>query len=303
MQTIAPNQISNILSQIIAESKEYLILVSPYVNLKHWFSIENDLKMALERGVNIQFYVRQDADNFKSWEQLEAIGIKPKFVKNLHAKLYFNEHMGIVTSMNLLTSSHLSSIEIGIKYESSNELDELKHFVKTHVEPFVEKLKLTDEELYLSKEKFRYILRDFLAQNLRQRVNCWRNEGGFEIRAANHYGLYFDKARNSVHAYAIISFVESENVKLLIDKSVLRNVSFEVSENALYGLLNREFSTSNFDHLMVHEKNIILDFIIEFISEIRAFKMEVFENSRPRKPELKKLFLFPNQRDQNNATP
>lgn len=108
-------------------------MVSPYVDFKNWGGIKQEIEKAKQRGIKIEFITRHDVNNSKSWEQIEALGIKPKLVKNLHAKLYYNEKSGIVTSMNLLTSSNLSAIEFGSIYDTEDEIQQLKYFVKHEV--------------------------------------------------------------------------------------------------------------------------------------------------------------------------
>ena len=96
MKFINPHQISSEILNLINEAGKYLVLVSPYVDFKNWDRIKVSILNAQKRGVQIVFYVR--FDNSKGWEQIEQLGIKPKLIKNLHAKLYFNEKWGVVTS-------------------------------------------------------------------------------------------------------------------------------------------------------------------------------------------------------------
>src|SRR5690606_11279893 len=111
MKIIAPYQISSEIINLIHQAKEYLILVSPYIDIQKWDAFKTEFTKAQIRGVKISIYIRYYTGNLKSWKQLEAFGIKPKLIEGLHAILYFNEHIGIVTSMNLLNSSNLSALE------------------------------------------------------------------------------------------------------------------------------------------------------------------------------------------------
>ena len=88
MKIIPPYQITSEILNLINESEKYIILVSPYVNFNNWDRIKVDILNAIKRGVRIEFYARLDNENFKSWEQIENLGIKPKLIKNLHAKLF-----------------------------------------------------------------------------------------------------------------------------------------------------------------------------------------------------------------------
>lgn len=113
---------------------------------------KNRVDQSKKKGVKISFYIRFESNNYKSWEQLEALDIKPKLIKGLHAKLYFNKQKGIVSTMNLLNSSNLSALEFGAIYDTTEEMAELKNFVKSYLSPIVEKEMPSDEEMYFSRK-------------------------------------------------------------------------------------------------------------------------------------------------------
>src|SRR5688500_7622706 len=106
MKILQPHKISNEIFDLIYEAKQYLIIVSPYVNFKYWERLASELVNAKNRGVRIDFFVRNEPENAASWEQVESLGIAPRLVNNLHAKFYFNEKNGVISSMNLLSSSN-----------------------------------------------------------------------------------------------------------------------------------------------------------------------------------------------------
>ena len=115
----------------------------------------------------------------------------------MHAKLYFNENTGIVTSMNLLNSSNLGALEFGAIYDTVEELSELKSFVKSHLSPIVEKQIPTDEDLYLSKEKFTTILINALENELKRGVSCRWDGRSFLLNAGNQFNFNIDKVKKS----------------------------------------------------------------------------------------------------------
>ena len=246
MKIIPPYQITSEILNLIHEAREYLILVSPYVNFNNWESIKIAIQNASNRNVKIKFYTRLDNENFKSWEQIEALNIQPKLVKNLHSKLYFNEKTGIVTSMNLLTSSHLNAIEFGAIYNTNEELEELKSYVKKYLEPTTEKEKPNDEELYIAKEKFQLLTQNFLSISLNRGISCkWQN-GSIIINAKNTFYIHLDKVRNIFSVSGIVSALESENFdkfkkdsKLNSYEGALKDFKFDI-----------EFTyTENYDNL------------------------------------------------------
>lgn len=285
MKIIPPYQITSEILTLIHEAKEYLILVSPYVNFNNWESIKQAIQNASDRNVKIKFYTRFDNENFKSWEQIEALGTHPKLVKNLHSKLYFNEKTGIVTSMNLLTSSNLNAIEFGAIYNTTEELEELKSYVKKYLEPNTEKEKPNDEDLYIAKEKFQLITQNFLSNSLNRGVSCkWQN-GSLTINTKNTFYISLDKVRNIFSISGIVSGLESENFAKFKTDTNLSNL--EIILNREVGMMSsfeavskKSFSHNNFDFLSVNEKKEILDYTLEFITELKEFKSYIYENRK-----------------------
>lgn len=283
MKIIPPYQITSEILNLIHEANEYLILVSPYVNFNNWESIKKAVQNAVTRNVQIKFYTRLDSENFKSWEQIEALGIHPKLVKNLHTKLYFNENSGIVTSMNLLTSSSLNSIEFGAIYNTTEELSELKSYIKKYLEPNTEKQNPNDEDLYIAKEKFQIMVQNYLSDHLENKVKCkWQN-GSLIINCRNTYCLDIDKVRNVFSVSGIVSGLESENFRIFQFNSKLNNLELfndggGNSLNSFTAVSKKSLSNSNFDFLSVNEKKEILDNTLGFILELNEFKKYIYEN-------------------------
>lgn len=285
MKIIPPYQITSEILTLIHEAEEYLILVSPYVNFTNWESIKVAIQNASNRNVKIKFYCRLDSENFKSWEQIEVLGIQPKLVKNLHSKLYFNEKAGIVTSMNLLTSSNLNAMEFGAIYNTDEELQELKSYVKKYLEPNVEKEKPNDEDLYIAKEKFQILTQNYLSRSLDQGVSCkWQN-GSLIINSKNTFFINLDKVRNTFSISGIVSGLESENYSKFKEDSILNNLELfgneEVNSMGSFAATSKKsFSHNNFDFLSVNEKKEILDYTLGFIIELNEFKSYIYENRK-----------------------
>jgi PLD-like domain len=283
MKIIAPYQISSEILNVINEAQKYLIIVSPYVNFNNWDRIKVDLENAKKRNVQIIFYTRLDDENFKSWEQIKQLGIKPHLIKNLHSKLYFNERKGIVTSMNLLTSSSINSIEFGSIYESENELEELKKYIKQYLEPNVIEEIPNDEDLYLSKEKFRVVFQNFISNNLKRNVYCKYENGGFSFNAGNSYSIQLLKAKNNLNITSILSEDEADNFKEFENMTRLKSMDIELNRgtNGSYSTIEltntQKYSNSNFDFLLVNEKKEILDIAITFILDLNEFKDKTYK--------------------------
>lgn len=285
MKIIPPYKISSEILALIHEAKEYLILVSPYVDFANWQAMKTAIQNAMSRNVKIKFYVRLEDKNFKSWEQVEALGIIPKLVKNLHTKLYFNEKSGIVTSMNLLTSSNLNAIEFASIYNLPEEVEELKSYVKNYLEPNIEKEKPNDEDLYLAKERFHIILQNFLSNELDKRVSCkWQN-GVLQINTGSTYYVSLDKVRNRFSISGIVSGLESDHFETFRKESKLSSLQLtcfndEGSIGSFEASLNKSYTSNNFDFLSVNEKKEIIDYVFGFIFELTGFKEYCYENRK-----------------------
>lgn len=280
MKIIPPYQIASEILNLINESEKYIVLVSPYVNFNNWDRIKVDILNAMKRGVRIEIYARLDNENFKSWEQIENLGIKPKLIKNLHAKLYFNEKFGIVTSMNLLTSSNLNAIEFGSIYNTEQELSELKNFVKKHLEPNIILVKPNNEDLYLAKEKFTIILSNFLSYKFNRRINTrWKN-GSIEFNVNNQYYLDIDKGSNLVSVAGIISGLELENFNSFKKKYNYNGFQVSASPNSIYISSNFKISNSNLNFLSVSEKKKLIEIVAKFVEDLTEYKSECYENRK-----------------------
>lgn len=282
MKILPPHKISTEIIDVIYEAKEYLILVSPYVNLSNWDRLAAELKNAIKRGVKINFFVRDEPNNFKSWEQLSEIGIKAKLVQNLHAKFYFNENSGIISSMNLLSYSNSNSIEIACKIDDKAEIEELKKFVKDFIKVNESKEIPSDEDLYLAKEKFTIILQDFIGNNLNSRATIFFKDGSFQINTlSNQFFLYVDKVKNLIEISAIVSgsqsdFYEKEHTKYF--KSDILEYSLNKANgnyhNTIVAVSKVRLSTHYLDNLQINEKKLLVSEITGFIDDVYQLKQD-----------------------------
>lgn len=287
MKIIPPYRISSEILNLINQAENYIVLVSPYVNFKNWGSIKQEIEKAKQRGVKIEFITRYDVDNNRSWEQIKELGVKPKLVKYLHAKLYYNEKNGIVTSMNLLTSSNLSAIEFGAIYDTKEEIQELKSYVKQYLIPHLETELPSDEDLYLAKENFVVELENAISNMTGRYARCKWNNGKININVNNQFVLGLDKVKKNLFLYGIISGYESNESDLFIQEFRKQFGGFEAyldgdkgMTSAMMIVSKQSFTSDNFNYLKVPEKKEIITVTCGFIDMLMSFKDECYNKKK-----------------------
>jgi hypothetical protein len=112
------------LELLINNSKEKLILISPYLKfnpkIKQLIEDKNRLKTLDIRIIFRKNELNPDENN---WMELLDY-VRTSFCDNLHAKCYMNEKEAIITSMNLYDFSQINNLEMGI-YVSKEDDPEL----------------------------------------------------------------------------------------------------------------------------------------------------------------------------------
>ncbi|TPE43614.1 phospholipase D-like domain-containing protein [Pontibacter mangrovi] len=291
MKILQPHRISTEILDLIYDAKQYLIIVSPYVNFRNWQRLADELVKAKNRGVRIDFFVRNEPENAASWEQVESLSITPRLVNNLHAKFYFNEKNGVISSMNLLSSSNSNSIEIGCKLETNDELDELKRFVKDFVITNEVREKPNEDDLYLSKEKFKVVLEGYIANDTRSSTRVYFKNGILNIKAcSNSFSLSIDKVHNKVYVDAILSqdeasMYQSEAAKHLRNGYLTHELIAGGNgyHNMIGAYSNTRLSNSYLDNLRVNEKKELIVAISEFIKGVTSFKDACYDIKKAEK--------------------
>jgi hypothetical protein len=118
---------------MLDESDQWVILVSPYMKISKWYKFLNKVKELKTRNILAEIYVRNDPDNKATYRDLDQLALQYKKIPHLHSKLYLNERYGIVTSMNLLLSSEINSLEIGYATETWAEYNDLLDFYHRYI--------------------------------------------------------------------------------------------------------------------------------------------------------------------------
>ncbi len=110
------------LQQIINNSREKLILISPYLKMNERIKQSLEDQNRLKTDVRL-VYGKNDLQPAElNW--LKSLReVKSYYCRNLHAKCYLNEKEAIVTSMNLYDFSQVNNLEMGIYVDKTSDAD------------------------------------------------------------------------------------------------------------------------------------------------------------------------------------
>jgi phosphatidylserine/phosphatidylglycerophosphate/cardiolipin synthase-like enzyme len=105
--------ISYHLEQLIGNTKDRLILVSPYLQLNERIKELIKNLTALKKDIRIIYRENKLAPDEVNWLD-QQVGVRTSYCNNLHAKCYINDQEAIITSMNLYNFSQQNNNEIGV---------------------------------------------------------------------------------------------------------------------------------------------------------------------------------------------
>lgn len=128
---IPPMEIATRIMTLIDNANTELILVSPYISIDNWQKFKKCLQRAVDRGVKITIYARENAT--QNLETIRAFKVNLYLVKDLHAKIYLNETYAIASSQNLIQYSDDNSIDFGYRTETEEEKAQLLSFINQYL--------------------------------------------------------------------------------------------------------------------------------------------------------------------------
>lgn len=125
MKIIGTTEISYEIEKILNSAEKYLILVTPYLKLNQRLKVR--LSDTFKRIDNVYILHRENELNFNESKWLQSFPNVNLFpIKNLHSKIYANEEIALISSMNLYEYSQINNHEIGVKLEFENDNSEYK---------------------------------------------------------------------------------------------------------------------------------------------------------------------------------
>lgn len=119
------------IEKIINESNDYLIIVSPYLQINN--RLKPRLEVCFSKTAKTLILYRENkltSYELEWFDQFKSVTLMP--IKNLHAKCYLNEKTALISSMNLYDYSQIHNHEIGVKFTRENnasEIDKLLSFI------------------------------------------------------------------------------------------------------------------------------------------------------------------------------
>jgi len=136
------------LEELIKNTKDKLILVSPYLKLND--RIKEHIKNLNVQKRDIRIIYRENKLHPDENNWLESqIGVRTSISKNLHAKCYLNESEAIITSMNLYEFSQANNNEMGIHItkEQDPELFEATNQETQRIITISEEIRVTVQKI------------------------------------------------------------------------------------------------------------------------------------------------------------
>lgn len=188
------------LEELIKDARERLILISPFLKLndriKELLADKNRLKI----DVRIVYGKSELQPEEINWLK-ELTYLRTSFCKNLHAKCYMNEEIGIITSLNLYEFSQINNNEMGIlirraddaelykeAYEEAQRIIRISEEVRISLERVSNDSESRSEAEESSPDK---LTSSKLAQRLGMKTNelieKFVQSGFLEIRDGKHY--------------------------------------------------------------------------------------------------------------------
>ncbi len=146
-ELLTTSEINARIEHIINDAKERVVLVSPYLKLGPRLQtlIEDKDRMKVEMVV---IYGKNELSPTEIEWLSKLSRVRTSFCQNLHAKCYYNEFQGLVTSMNLYDYSQINNEELGVAF---NKDDDRQLYEK--MKEAVDRIYRSSQDIALSVQK------------------------------------------------------------------------------------------------------------------------------------------------------
>ncbi|MSQ07207.1 MAG: hypothetical protein EXR54_03775 [Dehalococcoidia bacterium] len=98
------DEIASQIINIVQDASKYVIIVTPYINIRDWRHVENALDLAVKKRVKVTAIVRCK-DGKPDWGKIEDAnwlqqhGVAVRGAEYLHAKIYLNERDVLISEV------------------------------------------------------------------------------------------------------------------------------------------------------------------------------------------------------------
>lgn len=278
MELIKPLEIAGKIMTLFAEAKEFVIVISPYYKLNYWRKLNRIITDAKNKNISITFFVREG--EYQSIQEIRNLGYEPIQIKNLHAKLYFNESEAVITSMNLNESSDANSLDIGLKTQTAEEYKSVFQFYEKYIAVKKEISANKFCELDDLMKQIDLTLNQFFSY--KRYITLERN--GLNVQCGSRYIAVIKNVNgnNQLHISCVISGNEFDYVEK--NKGVFKKnkLSIELIKgerrnySQILGVLPN-LKSSTVEMLFECESKLVVDTIAGFINGIQQMKDVVYK--------------------------
>jgi len=276
MKLIKPSEISARIYTLLDESDERVVIVSPYMNISKWFKFLKKLNELKTRNITPDIYVRDDPDNLTTFRDLDRLGLAYTRIPNLHCKLYMNEKSGIVTSMNLLLTSEINSLEIGYATETEGDFNELQGFYYRYLQRSGSISEVSSLPATAAIKQVLNQIRVALDKTSRNSW-LWLSANRLEIcTGVNHYVITIHEGYLRIRAYLkidphmkqhAVAYASSliNKIKDLTSLNVQMHPEKESMVIHLSGQAHRKLKSYGIHGLLQTEKSFMIKSVVQFI--------------------------------------
>ena len=277
MKLIKPTEISARILTLLDESDERVVIVSPYMKISKWYKLQRKIKELSARRVRLEIYVRDDPENTATYRDLDYLELEYHKIPHLHSKLYLNERCGILTSMNLLLSSEINSLEIGSSTDNQQEYNELLDYYQRYIlrtESIVSDRVVYEE--VTDHGRFMRRIKDELRKSVKEPW-IWLKDNTLHIcTGRNNYKISINDAYLCIMARSVVAngIKQRDNQSFsLIVKRIGEITAMEVLEHPgpqsdiihISGQLTSSLESTNINGVRKSEEAYIIESVLSFI--------------------------------------
>lgn len=288
MKLIKPSEISGKIMTLIEESDKFVIIVSPYIKISKWYKLLKKLEKLKSRNIPTYFIIRESESNQISFQELEGLGMTYQAIPDLHCKLYLNEKQVIVSSMNLLNSSEINSLEIAYSTENDKEYQELIEFCERYLNIDFNNIGNNATEVDDSFD-WRLYVSNTLTTEIGKPIRIQQDDNNYTINTGkNNYSCFIsNEKQNHLRFSGILSgkefdflYSQSKNIPHI------PGIKMEIIKGGkgyydmIWGTYEIPLKSRDLDNLSNGEHMIVSEKIIDFVLEIDNFKLWATENLR-----------------------